>query len=193
MFIEPDEHAALRARVLAIVSPSERAAVADGKVTTGELVRAARAALRCIEEEAGPAAGDAAEFYSVGPTVSPDQFDVDFGVGFRATSGGSVPPVDISGTIKRCQAEHFDHLMLLYQLDRLADRQFVVAAGKGFVSCLRAGGIDVPGDVEEARRVLADILGGGTGPSDAVRDCIGRYPSVAFAPAASVASVESAG
>lgn len=192
MHLEPDEHASLRERVLALVTPAEQRAVVDGEVSGTEVMAAARAALKCIRARAGEAGGGGAAVETTGPAWSPDRFEVDFTVGFRAPTAGRVPSVDLSPAIRACQAEHFDHVLLLYQLDRLADRDFVAETGEAFVACLREAGEDVPSDIEGARRAVADIIFGGN-RDEGVTTCLGRFPSVTFAAGASVYSAEHAG
>lgn len=191
MLLSPDEHTVLRERALAMVRPDERRALADGKVTTAELMAAGKATLDCIRSGAAAAAEGGPELETTGPALSPDGFAVTFTVGFRAEDG-AVPQADLSGVIQRCQRDHLDHVQLVFQLDRLADRSFVARTGKALVGCLRGAGIDVPSDTEGARRAVADaIFRGAESPDNASASaCLTRFPSVVFAPEASVASLE---
>lgn len=191
MLLSPEEHAALRERALAMVRPDERRALADGEVTTAELMAAGKATLDCIRSGAAAAAEGGPELETTGPALSPDGFAVNFTVGFRAEDG-AVPQADLSGVIQRCQRDHLDHVQLVFQLDRLADRSFVARTGKGLVGCLRQAGLDVPSDTEGARRAVADAVFGGadTPGAGTASACLSRFPSVVFAPEASVASLE---
>lgn len=191
MLLSPEDHAALRERALAMVRPDERWVVADGKVTTAELMAAGQATLNCIQSVAAPMAGQGASFEATGPTLSPDGFEVTFTAGFR-TEGGAVPQTDLSSVIQQCQRNHLDHVQLVFQLDRLADQAFVARTGQALVRCLRQAGLDVPSDTEGARRAVGDAVfsGADTPGAGAASGCLSRFPSVAFAPEASVASLE---
>jgi len=159
------------------IPPSQRDALADGRVTLVEYRAAMAQAARCLAlrlNRGDPAAPFEARILP--QRLTPDGFSITYGYELSGTLADRDPqPID-----RACQEDHSDRVAAVFHLQRRSDPAYMSRVGARFHGCLDRE--HLPGNAGEGprarwRRIVADSSVRAAQEASA-RRCLADVPSI---------------
>ncbi len=177
-----DEVAAQRSAVLAAAGANALRAYEDENISADEYEAAVVETTQCLEAGLTELAGRDYAIEVHDPKMSGDSFEVSYSYTVRPTrpdsQGPSADAVQAAHDIEvGCQDTYSRSIEDLYQIDLLADDDYVANVNRDFILCLEAADLSV--DADTGREAFTDFAASDSDDDlRAAARCLGHFPSI---------------